>query len=157
MITQPEAKGRGLSRFVHAITAEGLSTQRAPFVPVSPGAAERGTGMLVKEVTQSRDQLPSMRNIVLPNCRAEIIHQHVSDLFGSVLALEQATAQHNSDGLGNVLVLGNGLHLFRRELTEADQIFHVRSWMPPLLWSLSEGSVHRTPDYWRFSISFVQP
>ena len=84
---------------------------------VSRSVAERGIRVLVQEVPQHRDKLPSMRNIVLPNGRADIVHQHVSDLFASVLALEQAVAKHGSDALGDMLVLGYGLNFIRREVT----------------------------------------
>jgi hypothetical protein len=89
----------------------------------SPSVAEGGIRVLVQEVPKRRDELPSMRNIVLPNGRTEVIHQHVPDLFASALALEQATSQHNRDSFGNVLVFGNGVNLIRREITEADQVF----------------------------------
>src|SRR4051794_34023796 len=64
-----------------------------------------------------------MENIVLPNGRAEIVHQHVPDLLASTIALEQTTTKHNRKRFGNVLVFGNGLNLIRREVTEADQVF----------------------------------
>ena len=76
--------------------------------------------MLVQEVLKRRDELPSMRNIVPPNGRAEIVHQHVPDLLASAIALEQTATKHNRNHFGNVLVLGNGLNLIRREITEAD-------------------------------------
>jgi hypothetical protein len=50
--------------------------------------AERSIRVLVKEVPQCRDKLPSMTNIVLPNGRADLIHQHVSDLLAPALALD---------------------------------------------------------------------
>ena len=87
--------------------------------------AQRGIRVLVKEVPQRRDELPSMRNIVLPNGRTEVIHQHVPDLFASARALEQATSQHNRDSFGNVLVFGNGANLVRREIAKADQVFET--------------------------------
>src|SRR3954449_2843741 len=77
----------------------------------SPSVAEGGIRVLVQEVPQRRDELPSMRNIVLPNGRAEIVHQHVPDLFASTLALEQAIAKHSSHDRRDMLVLGNGLDL----------------------------------------------
>jgi hypothetical protein len=78
--------------------------------------------MLVQEVPQCRDKLPSMWNIVLPNGRAKLIHQHVTDLSAPVLALEQIIAKHSSRGLGDTLVLGHDLDFLRREITEVDQI-----------------------------------
>ncbi len=64
-----------------------------------------------------------MRNIVLPNGRADVVHQHVSDLFASALALEEVTTKHNRSSLGHVLVLRNGLYLVRRKVTKADQVY----------------------------------
>ncbi len=90
---------------------------------VSRSMAERGIRVLVQEVPQRRDKLPSMRNIVLPNGHADLIHQHVPDLFAPALALEQVIAKHSSRGLGDMLVLGHNLDLLRREITEADQVF----------------------------------
>jgi hypothetical protein len=89
---------------------------------VSRSVAERGIRVLVQEVPQRRDQLPSMRSIVLPNGRSYLIHQHVTDLFASALALEQIIAKHSRRGLGDMLVLGHDLDLLRREITEVDQI-----------------------------------
>ena len=66
---------------------------------VSRSIAERGIRVLVQEVPQRRDKLPSMRNIVLPNGRANLIHHHVADLFAPALALEQEIAKHSSRGL----------------------------------------------------------
>jgi hypothetical protein len=81
---------------------------------------ERGIRVLVQEVPQRRDKLLSMRNIVLPNSRANLVHQHVSDLFAPVLALEQVIAKYSSCGLGDMLVLGHNLDLVRREIAEGD-------------------------------------
>src|SRR5687768_13985076 len=80
---------------------------------VSRSVAERGIRVLVQEVPQHRDKLPSMRNIVLPNCHADLIHQHVTDLFAPALALEQAIAKHSSRSLGDMLVLGHNLDFLR--------------------------------------------
>jgi hypothetical protein len=77
--------------------------------------AEPGFGMLVQEVTQRRNQLPSMWNIVAPNRRADVVHQHVFDLCSSVHALKQAAAQHGGDTIRDMLMLGNGLNLVRCE------------------------------------------
>jgi hypothetical protein len=85
--------------------------------------AQRDVRVLVQEVPQRRDNSPSMGNIVLPNGRAEIVHQHVPDLLASTIALEQTTTKHNRKRFGNVLVFGNGLNLIRREVTEADEVF----------------------------------
>jgi hypothetical protein len=84
--------------------------------------AQRDVRVLVQEVPQRRDNSPSMENIVLPNGRAEIVHQHVPDLLASTIALEQTTTKHNRKRFGNVLVFGNGLNLIRREVTEADEV-----------------------------------
>jgi hypothetical protein len=86
--------------------------------------AERGIRVLVQEVPQRRDKLPGMRNIVLPNGCANLIHQHVSDLLAPGLALEQVIAQRSSRGLGDMLVLGNDVDFVRREIAEADQVFN---------------------------------
>ena len=86
----------------------------------SSSVVQRDIWVRVQEVPQRRDDLASMRNIVLPNGGAEIVHQHVPELFASAIALEQTTAKHNRNRFGNVLVLGNGLNLIRREITEAD-------------------------------------
>jgi hypothetical protein len=85
--------------------------------------AERGIRVFVQEVPQCRDKLPSMRNVMLPNGRADLIHQHVPDLFAPALALEQAIAKHSSRGLGDMLVRGHNLDFLRREIAEADQVF----------------------------------
>src|SRR4051794_31913194 len=90
---------------------------------VSSSVVQRDIWVRVQEVPQRRDDLPSMRNIVPSNSRAEIVHQHVPDLLASTIALEQTTTKHNRNHFGNVLVLGNGLNLIRREVTEADQVF----------------------------------
>ena len=87
---------------------------------LSRSIAERGIRVLVQEVPQRRDKLPSMRNIVLPNGRADRIHQHVPDLLASALALEQAIAKHSSHDRRDMLVLGNGLDLIRCEIAEAE-------------------------------------
>ena len=87
---------------------------------VSSSVAQRDVRVLVQEVPQRRDNSPSMGNIVLPNGRAQIVHQHVPDLLASTIALEQTTTKHNRNRVGNVLVLRNGLNLIRREVTEAD-------------------------------------
>jgi len=102
------------------------SGDRTTWIPVqasryaSPNVAERGIWMLMQKVPQRRDKLPSIRNIVLPNGRPYLIHQHVTDLFASTLALEQVIAKHSSRGLGDMLVLGHNLDLGRREIAEAD-------------------------------------
>ena len=80
---------------------------------VSRSLAERGIRVLVQEVPQRRDKLPSMRNIVLPNGCANLIDQHVPDLFAPALALEQVIAKHSSCGWGNMLVRGHNLDLVR--------------------------------------------
>jgi hypothetical protein len=82
--------------------------------------AERGIRVLVQEVPQHRDELPSMRNIVLSNGRANPIHQHVPDLFAPGLTLEQVIAKHSSRSPGDMLVLGNDFNFVRREIAEAD-------------------------------------
>jgi hypothetical protein len=87
---------------------------------VTFGVVQRDIWVRVQEVPQRRDDFPSMRNIVPPNSRAEIVHQHVPDLLASTIALEQTTTKHNRKRFGNVLVLGNGLNLIRREVTKAD-------------------------------------
>src|SRR4051812_4166032 len=79
--------------------------------------------MRVQEVTQRRDELPSMRNIVAPNRHADVVDQYVSDLFGAVLSPEQGKAKHGGDGIRNMLVLGDGVNLFRCEVREPDHVF----------------------------------
>src|SRR4051794_11071397 len=91
--------------------------------PESGHLAEPGIGMLVQKVTQRRDKLPSMRNIMVSNSHADVIDHHVSDLFGTVLGLEQGEAEHGGDGIRDVLVLGNSVDLFRREVREPDQVY----------------------------------
>ena len=65
----------------------------------------------MQEVTQRRNQLPRMRNIVAPNRRTDVVHQHVFDLCSSVRALKQAAAQHGGDSIRDMFMLGNGLNL----------------------------------------------
>jgi hypothetical protein len=98
------------------------SQERRPSFSVLCSLAEGGTRVLVQEVPQRRNEVPSTRNIALPNGCTHVVHQHVPDLLASALTLEQVTAEHNRRGLGNVLVLGNGLDLVWREIAEADQI-----------------------------------
>ncbi len=43
-----------------------------------------------------------MRNIVAPNRRADVVHQHGFDLFSSMRALKQAAAQHSGDTIRNM-------------------------------------------------------
>ena len=78
--------------------------------------------MLVQEVPQRRDEMPGLRNIMPPNSHSDLVHQDVSDLLGSVHGLEQRCAEHNRKRISDVLVLGNGVDLIRREIAEADQI-----------------------------------
>ena len=96
------------------------SQERRPSFSVLCSLAEGGTRVLVQEVPQRRDKLPSMRHIVLPNGRANLIHQHVPDLFAPGLTLEQVIAKHSSRGLVDMLVLGNDFNFVRREIAEAD-------------------------------------
>ena len=49
--------------------------------------AEPRSGMLVQEAPQSRNELSRMRHVVVPNRYANVVQQHVSDLFGTVLGL----------------------------------------------------------------------
>ena len=44
--------------------------------------------MLVQEVAQRRDELPGMGNIVPAHRRADVIDEHVPDVFRSVCAVE---------------------------------------------------------------------
>jgi hypothetical protein len=104
---------------VHSSACPESSSTRRPYL-VSSSVTQRDVRVLVQEVPQRRDNSPSMENIVLPNGRAEIVHQHVPDLLASTIALEQTTTKHNRKRFGNVLVFGNGLNLIRREVTEAD-------------------------------------
>jgi hypothetical protein len=90
---------------------------------VSRSIAERGIRVLVQEVPQRRDKPLSMRNIVPPNGRANLIHQDVPDFFAPALALEQIIAKHSSRGLGDMLVRGHNLDFVGREIAEADQVF----------------------------------
>ena len=83
--------------------------------------AQRGIRVLVKEVPQRRDEVPGMRNIVPANRCTDVIDEHVPDVVRSVLAVEQRSAEHHRDSIGNMLVLGNGVDLVRREITKADQ------------------------------------
>ena len=79
----------------------------------------------MQEVPQRRDEMPGMRNIVPPNCRADVIEEHVSDVFGAVLAAEHGSAEHSRNCISNMLVLGNGVNLVRREVAKADQVFET--------------------------------
>ena len=97
----------------------------------------------MQEVPQRRDEMPGMRNIVPPNCRADVIDEHVSDVFGSVLAAEHRSAKHSRNRISDMLVLGNGMNLVRREVAKVDQVFKTnhrslrprlqdfQSWLPP--------------------------
>ena len=49
---------------------------------LSGGLADPGIGMRVQEVTQRRDELPSMRNIVAPNRHADVVDQHARICLG---------------------------------------------------------------------------
>src|SRR3954469_15444703 len=69
--------------------------------------------------------MPGMRNIVPANRCADVVNEHVSDVFRSVLAVEQRSAEHNRYSIGNMLVLGNGVNLVRREIAKADQVFET--------------------------------
>jgi hypothetical protein len=87
---------------------------------VSGSIGERRIRVLVQEVSQRRDKLPRMRNIVLPNGRPKLIYQHVPDLFAAALALEQVIAKYSSRSLGDMLVLSHSLDLIRREIAETN-------------------------------------
>jgi hypothetical protein len=82
--------------------------------------AECGVRVLVQEVPQRRDKLPSMSNIVPPNGRTNLSDQHVPDRFAPALALEQVIAKHSSCGLGNLFVLRDNLDLVKGEIAEAN-------------------------------------
>src|SRR5215208_7666097 len=88
----------------------------ARLIPLLCSAAKRGVWMLVQKVPQGRDEMPGLRNIAPPNRRAELVHQHVSDLLGSVHALEQRCPEHNGKRISDVLVLGNGMDLIGCEI-----------------------------------------
>src|SRR3954471_24729373 len=87
--------------------------------------AQRGIRVLMKEVPQRRDEVAGMRNIVPANRCADVIDEHVSDVFRSVLAVEHRSAEHHRYSIGNMLVLGNGANLVRREIAKADQVFET--------------------------------
>jgi len=87
--------------------------------------AQRGIRVLVKEVPQRRDEVAGMRNIVPANRCRDVIDEHVSDVFRSVLAVEQRSAEHNRYSIGYMLVLGNGVNLVGREIAKADQVFET--------------------------------
>jgi hypothetical protein len=87
--------------------------------------AQRGIRVLVKEVPQRRDEVPGMRNIVPANRCTDVIDEHVPDVVRSVLAVEQRSAEHHRYSIGNMLVLGNGVNLVRREIAKADQVFET--------------------------------
>src|SRR5215210_3517401 len=63
-----------------------------------------------------------MGNIVSSNSGADVINQHVADLFGSMLAVQQGSTKHSGKGFGYVLMFGNRGNLVWRQVTEADQV-----------------------------------
>ena len=77
----------------------------------------------MQEEAKRGDEMPSMRNIMPPNGRAHLVHQHVPDLFRSAHALKKRCAEHDCDRLSDVLVLGNGVDLIRCEIAKADQVY----------------------------------
>ena len=81
--------------------------------------------MLVQELPQRRDEMPSMRNIVPANRRANVIYEDVPNFLRSVLGLKQGRSKSRRKRIRKVLVLRNCVHLVGRQVTETDQVFET--------------------------------
>jgi hypothetical protein len=78
--------------------------------------------MLVEEVPQRRDEMPSMRNIVPANRRANVIFEDAPKPLGSVLGLKQGRAKSRRERVREVLVLGDCVNLVSCQATQTDQV-----------------------------------
>jgi hypothetical protein len=78
--------------------------------------------MLLQELPQRRDEMPSMRNIVPANRRANVIFEDAPKPLGSVLGLKQGRAKSRRERVRDVLVLGDCVNLVSRQVTQTDQV-----------------------------------
>ena len=99
----------------------------------SSSVVQRDIWVRVQEVPQRRDDLASMRNIVLPNGGAEIVHQHVPELFASAI-LASSCAIFSADVAAGAVDCATAETLNRARYTTSDKIIEVLRipgvWLP---------------------------
>ncbi len=91
--------------------------------------------------------MPGLRNIVPPNRYADLVYQHVPDLFRSVHGLKQRCPEYNGNCIRDVLVLGNGVDLIRCEIAKADEIFERDHSFLPKVFAHDRALLVRAKDH----------
>ena len=74
---------------------------------------------VVQDVKQGQHMIPVAAELCFPN----IIDNHVSDFFGSVLLAQKVAGESRCRNFGYVLVFGDGKDLFLGQAAERDAVF----------------------------------
>jgi hypothetical protein len=99
--------------------------------PLTPGMVRRlGLGVrlekMVQDVQQSQHMLPVAPDLGLPN----IVDNHVSNSFASVVLRQEVLSERRRCYFGKVFMFSNGKHFLIGQAAESDAIFqrnHVRA------------------------------